>query len=104
MNKKRRDFFEKTHRDYVVIFLEGNKSRVSFGDEGMRSIQGVMGWCEEEHVDYLVVDNLEVVRKKTFEDNKYKIWKKRWVVAKTLEKIYELLSNNRGCLSWQERE
>ncbi len=94
MIKTRYQFFKMTHRDYVVIFLTKNGYTLHGIEREMLniiSLRNIREVLEKLKVNYIVVDEVEIVKERSFKDNQYNFLEKK---SYLLTLVYELLSLN----------
>lgn len=93
MIKTRYDFFKRSHGEYVVVFIKKSKY-VVFGEDkklleflGGRNIVAVL---EEEFINYIIVDELEIIKEKVFDGNRYEVFKKKLAICDVLVTYFKL--------------
>lgn len=87
MIKTRYDFFKRTHREYVVVFIKGDRYIICEEDKRMLDTfdsKKIIATLNKLKINYIVIDDLEIVCKKSFEDNQYHIIMKKGYLLKLI--------------------
>lgn len=87
MIKTRYEFFKRTHKDHVIIFLTKGKYVLYGKDKKLLDLFGkgnIVAFLEKLKVDYIIVDGLEIIKRKVFLDNRYKSIEKKYFIMELL--------------------
>ena len=94
MIKTRYKFIKRIYKDYVIIFKI--KKSYHIPDKELDIIgpfkrKGkLIDFLQENHINYIIVDNLEIISKREYSDNKYYEMKKKtliWEIYKNFEDV-----------------
>lgn len=91
MIKTRYDFFKRSHRGYVVVFFRKGKYLVYGEDRRLLEFLGgrnIVAVLEEEFINYIIVDELEIIKEKVFAENRYGEFKKKLAILDILVYLF----------------
>ena len=97
MIKNRYKFIKKVYKNYIIIFTKKNtfyipKEELDVLRPFYTKKVKLIDFLNDNHINYLILDNLEIVKKCIFEDNRYKEIKYKSIIYKiykSLEKDLE---------------
>ena len=67
--KNRYDFLKKIYNNYLIFFLSHNK--IKLYDKTEREIYKCFRRNNKYHVNYIIVDNMDILKRKEYSDNSY---------------------------------
>lgn len=91
MLKTRYQFIKRLYPNYVLVFIE-KKQKYHLVEEQMRFLKifkkkNMINTLEYYHINYLVIDNLSIVKKKEFSDNRYLELLKKAIIIELMNRF-----------------
>jgi len=83
-------YLKKLYPDYLIVFVNYKKNKVSFETFGFDNL--ILNYLKLSELDkhsisYIIVDNLEIIEKRSYIYNNYYRYKKMILVKNLLKKV-----------------
>ena len=98
MIKNRYKFIKKIYKNYIIIFIRKHTFYIPKEELDLlrpfysKKIK-LIDFLNDNHINYLILDNLEIVKQCIFEDNKYKEIKYKSIIYKIYKSLIENLED-----------
>ena len=86
MLKTRYDFIKKLYKDYIIIFRKNNYNYIYnyeflslFNDK-----MSIISKLNKYHINYIILDNMNIIDIINFKDNKYNYYKNRYIIYRII--------------------
>lgn len=93
MLKTRYKFIKKIYPEYIILFYKRGNTYIYQEDYKMfKNFKNgkLITFIENEHINYLIVDNMKIIKKKNYFDNEYNFYKNKT----TILNIYKYLKTS----------
>ena len=85
MLRTRHDFIKSIYNDYIIIYIKNNYYIYDY--EFLFILKGkLINKLNNNHINYLIIDNMNIINKITFNDNKYNYYNIRFMIYKIITK------------------
>lgn len=86
MLKTRHDFIKNIYNDYIIIYNK-NDNYYLYDYEFLYLFKGkLINKLNKYHINYLIIDNMNIISKIIFNDNKYNYYKIRFIIYEIITK------------------
>ena len=86
MIKTRYNFIKNIYNDYIIIYIKNNNYYI-YDYEFLFILKGkLINKLNKNHINYLIIDNMNIINKITFNDNKYNYYNIRFMIYKIITK------------------
>ena len=86
MLKARHDFIKNIYNDYIIIYIKNNYYYI-YDYEFLYLLKGkLINKLNENHINYLIIDNMNIINKNIFNDNKYNYYNIRFIIYRIITK------------------
>ena len=89
--KNRYLFFRSIYKEYIIFFIEKKKLKTYDIDTNILSLvktkDNILQTLDKEQINYIIVDNLDVIESKKYINNSYGLYKKKPKLVKLIYKV-----------------
>ena len=86
MLKTRHGFIKNIYNDYIIIYIKNNNYYI-YDYEFLFILKGkLINKLNKNRINYLIIDNMNIINKITFNDNKYNYYNIRFMIYKIITK------------------
>jgi len=81
-------FVKVLHHEYVIIFKYGNILYIPKNERYITSFRKgkLLIWLENNHINYILIEELVIVLKKDYLDNRYKLYLKKGIIKNIIKR------------------
>lgn len=90
-------FLKKLYPNYIIIFIR-KKELVTFDMDNKiinfcrKKKEKIVNTLEREEINYFIIDNLDIIKKREFINNRYLEYKKKVIISNIYFDIYEKIN------------
>ena len=84
MLKTRHDFIKRIYKDYIIIYIKNNNYYI-YNYEFLSLFKdklNIINKLNKYHINYIIIDNMNIISKIIFNNNKYNYYKTRFMIYK----------------------
>ena len=88
MLKTRYKFVKKLYSDYIIIFRKKDYNYI-YDYEFLNLFKdkiSIINKLNKYYINYIIINNMKIINKKVFPNNKYNYYKKRYILYKILNR------------------
>ena len=88
MLKTRHQFIKRIYKDYIIIYIKNNNYYI-YNYEFLSLFKdklNIINKLNKYHVNYIIIDNMNIIEKKSFNDNNYYRYMYKYMIYKIITK------------------